>query len=159
MTLKLKLLFLLICITLVLVSLVVFTARECSKESFNHIVEYELLAIISNNFSLLCAEEAIDRYSQNIMLLSRLTTQIELSATDYESEFGLYHALTGLLHDMLIREQRILILSKSEELSLAFLAIHDSRQKNNEQAYIEAIDNLIYLLYGNLLNSVTFSEN
>lgn len=98
-------------------------------------VNYDNINEIALNFKKYAiGPEGIDRLSQNIMLLTKLATEIELS-DDYSSEFMLYHSSMILLHTMQTRDGQAFVKENSDTLATLYANIYEARRTKDQEQY------------------------
>lgn len=112
-------------------------------------VDYDNINNIALNFKKYAiGPEGIDRFSQNIMLLTRLTTEIEKSK-DYSSEFMLYYTSMQLLCAMQTKEGEMFVKENSDTIGTFYSDIYNARRANEYEQYSLEINNLYdYLTQG-----------
>lgn len=126
----------LVCTLLLFSTLFLLFSADISPKNVAPVnVNYDNINEIALNFKKYAIHpEGIDRLSQNIMLLTKLTTEIELSQ-DYSSEFMLYYTSLMLLHTMHTKNGQVFVKENSNTLATLYANIYEARRTKEQEQY------------------------
>lgn len=98
-------------------------------------VDYGILNQIAGNFrKYAIGPEGIDRLAENIMLLTKFTTDMERSGgLSSDVEFMLYHVCISLLYDMQTKDGQAFVRENCDTLATLYYNIYDARRSNRQE--------------------------